>query len=69
MRAPRTILLVGYRTGMQIWDCSNLGSISEILNLSGPSWNDIKIAAVLPSPDTNVAQDEMESRRPLVGIM
>ncbi|KIP08844.1 hypothetical protein PHLGIDRAFT_34739 [Phlebiopsis gigantea 11061_1 CR5-6] len=65
----RIILLVGYRTGMQVWDCSNLGSISEVLNLSGPSWGDIKIAAVLPNPDTHVAQDEMESCRPLIGMI
>lgn len=68
-RIGRTVLIVGYPSGLQIWDCSNLGSISEILNLSGASWSDIKTAVVLPNPDNHGIQDTVDGVRPLIGIM
>ena len=32
-RAYSRLLLLAYTSGLQIWDCTNLGSVSEILNL------------------------------------
>lgn len=66
---PRRVLLVGYPGGFQIWDCSNLGSISEILNLSGPEWTDVQMAAVLPNPLAASSSDPLSGRRPAVGII
>lgn len=31
----RRLLFVGYTSGLQIWDCTNLESVHEVLNLSG----------------------------------
>jgi len=36
--------------GLQIWDCANLGSVSEILNPSCPDWGHVTFAGVLPAP-------------------
>ena len=65
----RRWLLVGYLRGMQIWDCSNLGSVSEILNLSGSEWSDIQIAGFLPNPLDLGSADALADQRPAVGLM
>ena len=60
----RKLLLLGYTSGLQIWDCSNLTSVDEVLNLNFDSaeWRMtvgeegsttercIVHASVLPSP-------------------
>ncbi|GJE97284.1 hypothetical protein PsYK624_135000 [Phanerochaete sordida] len=67
--SSRRVLLVGYRSGFQMWDCSNLGSISEILNLSGSEWNDVHMAAVLPNPLESGSADPLADQRPAIGIV
>lgn len=64
----RRMLLLGYSSGFQIWDCTNLGSVSEVLNLSGPEWGAIHYAQILPLPTTTIG-DEYIHQRPLVGLM
>lgn len=57
----RPILIIGYTAGIQIWDCSDLASVSELLNLSNQEWSHEHAgrtlhystfvhAAILPSP-------------------
>jgi hypothetical protein len=62
--SDRRILIIGYTAGIQIWDCSDLGSVTEILNLrcdSNEEWShehggrtiyytSFVCAAILPSP-------------------
>ena len=64
----RRLLLIGYRTGLQAWDTTNLGSVSEVLNLRGAAWGDVVSAGVLPTPLPG-ARDEFEGQRPLLGIV
>lgn len=74
-------MIIGYTTGIQIWDCSDLGSVTEILNLTleseewtldvvgrTVSFNTFVRAAVLPSP-ADTRGDLLASHRPLLGIL
>lgn len=63
----RRLLLLGYSTGLQIWDCTNLGSVSEVLNLSGLDWGRVNYAGVLPRP-SSLKDDAFAAERPLIGI-
>ena len=63
------LLLIGYRTGLQIWDCSSLNSVTELLNLSGPQWGAVELARVLPPPRGPDADDNFKQSRPLIGMM
>ncbi|KAI0693476.1 hypothetical protein BC835DRAFT_1071237 [Cytidiella melzeri] len=67
--SSRRVLLLGYCTGMQIWDCTDMGSISEILNLTGVQWTDILQAQVLPAPPPGSKPDPRVDQRPLLGIL
>lgn len=43
----RRLLILGYSSGLQVWDCTNLGSVVEVLNLN--EFPDVAtFAAVLP---------------------
>lgn len=64
----RRLLLLGYRTGLQIWDCTTLDSIDELLNITTADWGTVSAAAILPSPDSTQA-DEFLYDRPLMGVM
>ena len=64
----RRLLILGYLSGLQIWDCTNLDSITEMLNSSGPEWGSIWNAQVLPGPHP-VTGDQFLSSRPLLGLM
>ncbi|KAF8125490.1 hypothetical protein EV363DRAFT_1225882 [Boletus edulis] len=64
---PLRVLFLGYSSGFQMWDCNNLASVSEVLNLSAPSWGYVSFAAALPPPDTDDAQ--LSSLRPLIGVI
>jgi hypothetical protein len=49
-RAERGSQGVSYSSmGSQIWDCTSLGSVLEILNLSDSDWVRITFAGVLPA--------------------
>jgi len=61
----RRLLFVSYSTGLQIWDCTNLGSVTEILNLSGSDWECVKFAGVHPAPSF-LKFDPFASQRPLI---
>lgn len=61
--------MIGYATGFQIWDCSDLASISEVLNLSGKQWSGIDLVQYLPPPGGLLDEDLLGSQRPLLGIL
>ncbi|KAH0839378.1 hypothetical protein J3R83DRAFT_75 [Lanmaoa asiatica] len=64
---PRRVLFLGYSSGFQMWDCTNLASVSEVLNLSDPSWGHVTFVGVLPPP---LADDgQLTSLRPLIGVI
>ncbi|KAI0333347.1 hypothetical protein GY45DRAFT_1344085 [Cubamyces sp. BRFM 1775] len=67
---PRSILMLGYPTGLQLWDCSNLGSVAELLNLTGPQWGAVEFAGVLPdpSPQARGGKDAFQQKRPLIAF-
>jgi hypothetical protein len=65
--SPRRLLVLGYSSGLQIWDCTNLDSIAEILNVTNPEWGRVLQAEVLPNPPA--AGDELLNSRPLLGMM
>ena len=61
------VLFLGYSSGFQMWDCTNLASVSEVLNHTAPSWGHVTFAGVLAPP---VADDgPLSSLRPLIGVM
>jgi hypothetical protein len=64
----RRLLILGYLSGLQIWDCTNLDSITELLNVSSSEWGRVFYAEVLPSPRTATG-DEFYNSRPVLGIM
>ncbi|TFK84177.1 hypothetical protein K466DRAFT_527701 [Polyporus arcularius HHB13444] len=64
----RSVLMLGYPRGLQIWDCSNLGSVSELLNLTGVQWGAVEFAGVLPDPPPS-ADDAFRAKRPLIGFL
>ncbi|KAJ8481384.1 hypothetical protein ONZ51_g6042 [Trametes cubensis] len=67
---PRSILMLGYPTGLQLWDCSNLGAVAELLNLSGPQWGAVEFAGVLPDPPPQARgdKDPFQQKRPLIAF-
>ncbi|KIK97003.1 hypothetical protein PAXRUDRAFT_825396 [Paxillus rubicundulus Ve08.2h10] len=65
---PRRVLFLGYPSGFQMWDCTNLASISEVLNLHGPSWEHATFAGALPPPPV-ADDDQLTSLRPLIGAI
>lgn len=50
--------MLGYPTGLQLWDCSNLSSVAELLNLTGSQWGAVEFAGILPHPP-RAASDEL----------
>jgi hypothetical protein len=64
----RRILLLGYTTGLQIWDCTILGSVSEILNLTDYPFGSVTFAGVLLAPHHSRERD-YDGSRPLIGVM
>ena len=67
-KLARRLLFLGYSMGLQIWDCTNLGAVSEILNLSKSDWGRVAFAGVLhPPPPSQV--DPFVSQRPLIGVV
>ena len=63
----RSVLMLGYPNGLQLWDCSNLGSVSELLNLAGAQWGAVEFAGVLPDPPL-ASDDAFRPKRPLIGF-
>lgn len=59
--------MLGYPTGLQLWDCSNLSSVAELLNLTGSQWGAVEFACILPDPP-RTATDELRQKRPLVAF-
>ncbi|KAF9447927.1 hypothetical protein P691DRAFT_760359 [Macrolepiota fuliginosa MF-IS2] len=80
--SQRRVLVIGYTPGVQIWDCHDLGSVTEILNLTSPSeqWilddsigrqtglNTFVCAGVLPDLN-DIYGDLLVSYRPLLRIL
>ena len=42
--------MLGYPSGLQLWDCSYLGSVSELLNLARLEWGAVQFSAMLLDP-------------------
>ncbi|KAG2742106.1 hypothetical protein P692DRAFT_201871117 [Suillus brevipes Sb2] len=66
--SPRRILLLGYTTGLQIWDCTVLGSVSKILNLTDYPFGSVTFAGVLVAPHSSRDRD-YDGSRPLIGVI
>lgn len=62
------ILLLGYTSGLQIWDCTVLGSVSEILNLTDYPFGSVTFAGVLLAPHSS-RESDYDASRPLIGVM
>ncbi|KAL6303055.1 hypothetical protein BKA93DRAFT_917639 [Sparassis latifolia] len=65
---PRRLLILGYPSGLQIWDSTDLGAVSELLNLSR-DWGAVVYAGVLPNPRLSSKDDPMREKRPLLGVV
>lgn len=66
----RRLLFLGYSTGLQVWDCTKLGSVVEIFNLAGAGWGRVTFAGILPSPTpTTLRGDPFVEQRPLIGLV
>ncbi|KAG8907150.1 hypothetical protein FRB99_005258 [Tulasnella sp. 403] len=70
----RRLLLLGYFSGLQIWDITSIDALQEILNVNITSfiasegvWN-VSRALVLPTPPRHHA-DEFAEARPLLAVV
>lgn len=72
LKSPRW-LIIGYASGVQIWDTSNLSSVREVLNLHHGSLHiqgRVLEASILPaSTSSDGVVDEYATVRPLIGIL
>ncbi|CAE6421098.1 unnamed protein product [Rhizoctonia solani] len=65
---PNRLLLLGYRGGIQVWDCTH-EQVREVLNLLSPTIGGSVIgAAVIPTPVSS-QDDLLSEERPLLGIL
>ncbi|PFH47114.1 hypothetical protein AMATHDRAFT_68396 [Amanita thiersii Skay4041] len=72
----RRLLILAYPSGFQLWDCTDLSSVTEVLNLNmnTSEWQgggDIVHVAMLPAPHSRVVRrfgDPLAEDRPLLGI-
>ena len=65
---PRSVLMLGYQSGLQLWDCPNLGPVSELLNLAGPEWGTVQFSVILPDP-LGGADDACRPKQPLISFL
>lgn len=67
----RLLLLVGYDSGLQIWDTTHLDRMRELLNvrslLGRQEGEAVTDAQILPTPNTGI--DSFKHDRPLIGAM
>ena len=68
MMIYRRFLFLGYSVGFQVWDCTHLGAVSEILNLSSVDSGTVLFSGVLPRASLGRG-DEFADHHPLIGIM
>jgi len=65
------LLFVGYPTGLQIWDTTNLGEVKELVNVR--DIGTILMADILPyqseSTSEHTVPDGFAAERPLIGIV
>lgn len=65
----RRLLFLGYQSGLQVWDCTNLGSVCEVMNVSREDgWGRVSLARVLPAPIAKNDKD-LACKRPLIGVV
>lgn len=64
----KQLLFLGYAAGLQVWDCTRLASVSELLNLSNSEWGRVAFAGVLPPPASSRG-DAFAGERPLIGMV
>ena len=53
-KPARRLSSFGYSSGLQNWDCTNLGAVSEILNLSRSDWVPVTFGNVLHAPSPSI---------------
>lgn len=66
-QTTRRVLILGYTAGMQIWDCTDLSSVKEIVNVA-MDLGKVSEVHVLPDP-SNRRKDAFAAHRPLLGLM
>ncbi|CAE6506498.1 unnamed protein product, partial [Rhizoctonia solani] len=65
---PSRLLLLGYKGGIQVWDCTH-EQVREVLNLLSPTIGGTVIgAAIIPTPLSS-QDDLLSEERPLLGIL
>jgi hypothetical protein len=64
----RRLLFLSYSMGLHIWDCTSLGAVEEMLNLSGSDWGRVTFAGVLSAPSPSKV-NPFASQRPLIGVV
>ena len=74
------LLLIAYINAFKIWDCTDLDSVHEVLNVNisrvpvdgatDSEWNGRVVhAAVLPESRRKGAKDPFRGDRPLIGVL
>ncbi|KAJ8081647.1 hypothetical protein PM082_007493 [Marasmius tenuissimus] len=78
LRGRRLLFIGYYPLGLQIWDCSGLDTVSEILNLplerlvdpdTSLSEYDFAYAGIIPPARSTDDSDSLDEYRPLAGIL
>lgn len=69
------VLFLIYKTGLQIWDTTNLATVKELMNLRvesvGMRVGSVKRMVVFPEPSKAEEEepDELAASRPVLGIL
>ncbi|CAE6444942.1 unnamed protein product [Rhizoctonia solani] len=62
------LLLLGYRGGIQVWDCTHK-QVREVLNLLSPTIGGTVIGAAVIATAVSSQDDLLSEERPLLGIL
>lgn len=66
--ASRQLLMVGYESGVQLWDTTNLDRVHEVLNLRMAGA--VVSGGALPTPPAMIGKtDVFAEKRPLLGMV
>jgi hypothetical protein len=75
------LLFISYASAFEIWDCTDLESLQEVLNINtdrnpgddanvDSEWTGRVVrAAVVPEPRRKGAKDPFRGDRPLIGVL
>nr|CAG8452210.1 14887_t:CDS:10 [Entrophospora candida] len=68
----RSVLVLGYPDGFQIWDISNVDNVNELISIrDDEKIGEVKVAKIIPNPRiaSKVDIDEYAHQRPLIGLI